>query len=102
MAEVSMTQITLPDFRFSGHYYPEILEDLIGFLRAHAPEITDEAPSEPAIQLLRAYALVGHLNNVLADIVGKEMFLPTAQLRNSVAALLALIDARLEQASPAT
>lgn len=97
-----MAHIQIPDFPYSGHYYPEILEDLIQFLRANVPELTDEDPTEPHIQLLRAYALAAHINNTLLDLVANEMFLPTAKLRSSHRNLLALIGVKLKQASPAS
>jgi hypothetical protein len=97
-----MATIEIPDFEFSGFYYPEILADLIDFFRKNMPEISDEDPTEPAIQLARAFALSAHLNNVYLDIVAKERFLPTAQLRESIRAHLALIGVQLAQASPAT
>lgn len=96
------TIITTPDFPFSGHYYPEILEDLIQYARVNVPELTDEDETEPFIQLLRAFSLSAHVNNVLLDLVAKESFLPTAQLRASVARLLALIGYQMAQASPAS
>lgn len=96
-----MSEVEVPGFRFSGFYYPEILQDLLVWMRANVPEITDEDPHEPFIQLLRAYALVGHLNNVLLDHVALETLLPTARLRESVRAHLALIGYKLSQPSPA-
>lgn len=96
------TKIIVPDFNYTGMYYPEILEDLIKYMRVNCPEITDESDEEPFIQLLRAFALTAHLNNVLLDMVAKERFLPTAALRRSVAAHLALIGYQLKQASPAS
>ena len=96
------TIITTPDFPFSGNYYPEILEDLIQYMRQNLPELTDEDDSEPWIQLLRAYALAAHVNNVLADLVAKEGYLAPAQLRASVLRLLELIGYQLAQASPAS
>jgi hypothetical protein len=97
-----MATITIPDFEFSGFYYNELLESLVQWLRVDVPEITDESPEEPFIQLLRANALMGHLTNVLLDQVANERFLPTAQLRASVAAQLKLIDYTLAQATPAS
>lgn len=93
--------IEIPDFEFSGFYYAEILQDLIQYNRVNVPEITDESPEEPYTQLLRSFALAAHLNNTLLDLVAKERFLPTAALRTSVRAHLALIDYALDQASPA-
>lgn len=96
-----MTTITIPDFQYAAQYYPEILEVLIQRMRVDVPEITDEDPAEPFIQLLRSMALSGHYNNVLLDLVAKESYLPTASLRASVKRLLELIDYDLAQASPA-
>ncbi len=94
--------IEIPDFDFSGFYYPEILRALIQFQRVNVPEITDESDEEPFQQLLRCFALVGHLNNVLLDITANESLLPTARLLESVRGHLALIDVKLKQASPAS
>lgn len=93
--------IEIPEFDFSGVYYPDILRALIQYQRANVPEITDESDEEPFQQLLRAYALVGHLNNVLLDISANESLLPTSRLLESVRGHLALIDVTLKQASPA-
>lgn len=83
--------ITVPDFDFSSFYYGEILDALIVYKRQNIPEISNESPFEPGIQLLRAFALVGHLNNTLLDMTANETMLPTAKLRDSVVNLLALI-----------
>lgn len=97
-----MTTIVIPDFPFSAHYYAEILEDMVQYMRVNVPELTDEDPTEPHMQLLRVGALAFHLNSTLLDLVANEMYLPTAKLRTSTAALLALIDVQLKQASPAS
>lgn len=97
-----MPTIEIPSFEFSGIYYHEILQDLIVWKRVHLPEFSDEDPTEPLIQLLRAFALSAHLNNVLLDAVARERFLPTARTRRAVAAHLALIGVQLRQAAPAT
>jgi len=84
--------IQVPDFSYpTGGYYPQILEALIIWLRTNVPEISTENPADPAIQLLRAFALVGHYNNVNLDIVAHETLMPTSQLRDSVVAHMALI-----------
>lgn len=80
-----------PDFDFSGFYYPELVEAQIQYLRKNVPEISNENPFEPAIQLVRAFALIGHLSNTLLDMVAHETTLPTAKLRDSVVRLVALI-----------
>lgn len=95
------TEITIPDFDFSGFYYADILEALIQYKRVNVPELTDESEFEPFIQFLRATALVGHLNNVLLDLVANENTLPTAKLAETVRNMLRLIDYELSPATPA-
>jgi len=84
--------ITIPEFDFAaGFYFADILELLVTHLRENVPEISNESEGELAIQLMSAYALVGHLNNVLVDLVGHEALMVTAQLRDSLVAHLKLI-----------
>ena len=92
--------ITLPDFDFSGFYYPQLLEALIAFKRANVPELTDESDEEPTIQLMRAFALVGHLSNTLVDLVANNSTLPTSELPEVVRNMLRLIDYEMAAASP--
>lgn len=95
------TTVEIPDFDFSTFYYAEILEALIAFKRRNVPELTDESAFEPFIQLIRAFALVGHLNNVLIDLIANESTLPTAKLTETVRNMLRLIDFELDPATPA-
>lgn len=99
---MATTKIIVPDFQFSGFYYAEILRRVRLYNRIHAPEITSEVAEEPFIQLERAFALVGHLNNVLLDLAANENLLATAKLQDSVRLLLELIDFQLRDYSPAT
>ena len=94
--------ITIPNFDFSGFYYPQLLEALLTYKRINVPELTDESVSEPSIQMIRMYALVCHLNNVLIDLVANESTLPTAQLPETVRNMLRLIDYELKPALPAS
>lgn len=94
--------IEIPDFDFSNFYYPDILKALISFARINVPEITDESDEEPFTQMLRAFALIGHLNNVLLDVNATETLLPSARLLESIRSHLKLIDVTLEQNKPAS
>jgi predicted phage baseplate assembly protein len=94
-------EVTRPDFKFAGAYYPELLESLIQYKRQNVPELTDESAYEPFIQFLRMEALIGHLSHVLLDLVANEVFLPTAALAESVRNHLRLIDYDLQPAAPA-
>jgi hypothetical protein len=83
--------IKVPSFDFGAFYYPEIIEALLQYKRENIGEITTENPFDPGIQMLRAFALVGHLNNVLLDLTAQESYIGTAELRESVARMLRLI-----------
>ena len=91
--------VNTPDFNFSTFYYQEILAELEKYTRENVPEITDYNPHEPFMQLLRAFALVGHINNTHLDMVALETFLPTAQLLQSVIQHGQLMGYRLKAAS---
>lgn len=93
--------LNVPDFDFSAFYYPQLVEALTLYKRRYTPELTDESDHEPAMQLLKAFALVGHLNNVLLDMVANENTLPTAQLPETVRNMLRLIDFEMSPAAPA-
>jgi hypothetical protein len=97
------TLITVPDVTFSSFYYPEILRELLLFLRRNREELglTDENVFEVHTQLVRAFALVGHLSNTRLDVVATELLLDSANLLESVKRLLRLIGVELSSASPA-
>jgi hypothetical protein len=94
--------IDIPNFDFSGFYYPQLYEALLAFKRINVPELTDESEKEASIQLLRAFALTGHLNNVLLDLIANENTLPTAQLPETIRNMLRLIAYELKPALPAS
>jgi len=96
-----MANIEIPSFDWSAFYYPQILEQLIQFKRINVAELTDESVHEPLIQLLRAFALVGHLNNTYADMLANENTIVTARLAENIRNMLRLIDYELSSASPA-
>lgn len=98
---MASSKITVPTFEFSAFYYAQILEALIVLKRENTPELTDESEYEPFIQLLRAFALTGHLSNVLIDMIANECTLPTAQLPETVRNMLRLIGYELQPATPA-
>jgi len=97
-----MATVTVPDFMFTGFYYPEILESLLAYTRINAKELTSESEYEPHIQMLRAFSLVGHLNNTRVDVVANELLIDSLLLRESLKRLFKLIDYRLKSATPAT
>jgi len=60
---MALQRITIPDFNFTSFYYPDILNALLNWTRVNVPEITKESSYDIFIQALRAFSLVGHLNN---------------------------------------
>lgn len=97
-----MATITIPDFDIAAFYYPQIYQALLAYLRVNAPELTSESEYESHIQLSRAFALVGHLNNTNVDVVGNEMLLDSIQLRESLQRIFKLIQYQLKSATPST
>lgn len=95
-----MATIEVPSFDFSAFYYAQLYRALIEFKRRNAPELTDESDQEISIQLLKAFALVGHLNNTFLDMVANECTLRTARLAETIRGQLRLIDYRLNPAVP--
>jgi hypothetical protein len=95
-----MTLVKVPSFNFSAFYYPQLLQALILYKRANLPELTDESEFEPTIQLMRMFALVGHLNNVLADTIANESTLKTARIPEQVRDMMTLIGYELSPATP--
>jgi len=99
-----MTQtLTVPDVDFSGFYYPEILKELLYIFRSRREELglTDENEYEAHIQLLRAFAYVGHNNNARVDLIAQEMLIDSLQMLTSLKRVLKLISVSLASASPA-
>lgn len=96
-----MAEISIPNFEFSAFYYPQLIDALLAYKRINMPELTDESEHEASVQFMRAFALVGHLNNVLIDLIANESTLPTAQLPETVRNMLRLIGYELRSASPA-
>lgn len=90
-----------PDFTWAQLYYPELLAALIRQKTQDWPEHTEENPHDPAIQLLRLFALIGHGHATRLDHVAREQYITTLRLRSSMIALARLVDYTLATASPA-
>jgi hypothetical protein len=96
-----MAIIETPDFNWTGFYYAEILESLVKYKREFVPELSDESKFSVGMQLLSAFALVGHLGSSKAETLANETFLSTAKLTDSVRAHLRLIGYEMRSARPA-
>lgn len=97
-----MTVTSVPDFDFSGFYYPEIYQALLAYLRVHASELTSEQDEEVHIQLTRAFALASHLVNTYTDVAANELLIDSLTQRESMKRLFELINIKLASATPAT
>jgi hypothetical protein len=93
-----MTAVIL---KFSGLYYPQVRQDLVQHRRLRAPELTDENPEEPGMQLYDGFALAAHNVGVLTDHVAQETLMPSARLRESVRAHLLVIGRTIAQPTAA-
>ncbi len=94
--------IEVPDYDFSGFYYPEIKLALEDYRRVNAQELTSDDENESHVQMENAFALVGHLTNTRLDVAANELLLDSAQLRESVRELFKLIHVTLDSATPST
>ncbi|KKN81439.1 hypothetical protein LCGC14_0320520 [marine sediment metagenome] len=88
---------------FSGFYFPEIKRNVLTFLRQNKERLglTDENDFEVHVNLLSAFALVGHLANTRLDTVATELLIDSAALLESVKRLLRLMGIELKSAGPA-
>lgn len=91
----------MADVRWSAIYYPEVLAALQQLKRAEFPEHTETDPADPVQALLRLLAGRSHLDAVRLDHAVRELLLPHAQLRSSLAALAALVGYELDPVAPA-
>lgn len=100
---MAIRTIEVPDVPFAGFYYPEILRDALTFFRRNVEELglTDENDFEVHVQLLRAFAFVGHLNNTRLDTVATELLIDSLTLLESLKRLLRLIGVEVNSATPA-
>ncbi len=97
---MTVETITVPNFEF-GIFYADILRQLRRFAANNVPELTEDSDEEPFNQLLAAFALTGHLNNVAIDMAANESTLQTAALVDSIRAHLSSRGYDLQTAAPA-
>lgn len=93
--------VTVPNFKYAGDYFPQIVSALRLYGRTYSPEITNEDPRDPFMQGERAFSLVAHYNNVLLDMVANGLYLRTSTVPESVKLILELINSQLYPAGPA-
>lgn len=97
-----MADFKVPEISYTSRDYESIRDDLIKAIPFFVPEWTNHNPSDFGISILElnSYGLdVLHYYN---DRQAMEFFITSAIKRESVAALLALIDYRMKPAIPAT
>jgi len=92
--------IQVPNFQYDGDFFPQLVARIRQYGRIYAPEITNEDPRDPFMQAERAFALMGHYNNVLMDLVANGLYLRTSTLPESVDLILETINSQLYPAGP--
>lgn len=93
--------MSTPDFAYSAFYFPQQLEALLRLKATSWPEHTETDAHDPAVQLLRLWAIVGHLQACRLDHTARELYLPTLRLRSSLIGLARLLDYDLDPPTPA-
>jgi len=92
--------LSVPDFEYSGDYYPQIAARIRRLNRVRVPELTNEDEHELFIQAERSFSLMAHYNNTLLDLVANSLFLNTAKIPESAKSILQLIGSDLFPANP--
>lgn len=87
---------------YTSRDFDSIVTDLINKIPFFLPEWTDHNPSDPGITLLELFAYVGDGLHYYIDRAANEGFIDTAVKRESVIALLKLIDYIPASAVPAS
>jgi hypothetical protein len=97
---MTITKVAVPQVAYA-FYYGQIVAMLQRERKVRAPELTDFSDFSIITLIERAFALVGHLNNIGVDLLANESFLRTAVMARSVSDLLAAIGYAMLPASPA-
>jgi len=86
------TNIIVPPIDYTSRDYTSIISDLLTLIPSYLPEWTDRSPGDFGIVLLELFAYVGDILNYYSDRIANEAFIATAQQRQSILNLAALLD----------
>jgi len=86
------TNITTPPIDYTSRDYTSLVNDMLNMIPSYLPEWTDRSTGDFGIVLLELFAYVGDILNFYTDRIANEAFIGTAQQRQSVLNLAALLD----------
>lgn len=92
IADVIPTSIVVPPIDYTSRDYTSLISDMLTLIPSYLPEWTDRSPGDFGIVLLELFAYVGDILNYYSDRIANEAFIATAQQRQSVLNLAALLD----------
>jgi hypothetical protein len=92
IADVIPTNVVVPPIDYTSRDYSSLINDMLMLIPSYLPEWTDRSPGDFGIVLLELFAYVGDILNYYSDRIANEAFIATAQQRQSVLNLAALLD----------
>jgi hypothetical protein len=92
IADIVPTNIIVPPIDYTSRDYTSLINDLLTLIPSYLPEWTDRSPGDFGIVLLELFAYMGDILNYYSDRIANEAFIATAQQRQSVLNLAALLD----------
>lgn len=84
--------LSIPPVDYTSRDYASIVNDLINLIPTYIPEWTDRSPGDFGVVLIELFAYMGDILNFYSDRIANEAFLATAQQRQSVLNIAALLD----------
>jgi uncharacterized phage protein gp47/JayE len=92
ISDVVPTGINTPPIDYTSRDYASLVNDLLTLIPSYMPEWTDRSPGDFGIVLIELFAYMGDILNFYADRIANESYLATAQQRQSVLNIAALLD----------
>lgn len=92
VADVMGTNVVVPPIDYTSRDYTSLVNDMLTLIPSYLPEWTDRSAGDFGIVLLELFAYVGDILNFYTDRIANEAFIGTAQQRQSILNLAALLD----------
>jgi hypothetical protein len=86
------TNVVVPPIDYTSRDYTSLVNDMLNLIPSFLPEWTDRSPGDFGVVLLELFAYVGDVLNFYTDRIANEAFIATAQQRQSILNLAALLD----------
>lgn len=92
ISDVVPTGINVPPIDYTSRDYASLVNDLLTLIPSFLPEWTDRSPGDFGIVLIELFAYMGDILNFYSDRIANESYIATAQQRQSVLNIAALLD----------